>query len=355
MSDTPARLKVGFTMDFRNVTNRPWREYWEDCLWLMCEAEALGFDYVMVQEHFFTADGYAPSVPVFLALLAQRTSRVRIGSYIYILPLHHAALLAQETAVLDQLSGGRLDVTVGSGHRALEYRALGYSEKTRPSRMEEGLTVLKQAWTQSPLTFHGKYHNLDNLVIEPRPLQQPHPPLWVAATTPKAASRAGRFGANLHGASVGADFYNAYLAGLAEAGVSREDVRISNPMSITVTDDNPDAVWQRNRPLYFERWDFYRRIRTEMGDPDISFTEEPQPEAYRDFELIGDPDLVLESLRGMFAAAPLTDLVHSGPAGGLDLRGEAYTSLRLFAEKVLPEVQSWPAIRPWSADNQATG
>ncbi|HTY49875.1 MAG TPA: LLM class flavin-dependent oxidoreductase [Steroidobacteraceae bacterium] len=353
MSGTPERVKVGFTMDFRNVANRPWREYWEDCLWLMREAEALGFDYVMTQEHFFTADGYAPSVPIFLALLAERTRRVRIGSYIYILPLHHAALLAQETAVLDHLSEGRLDVTVGSGHRALEYRALGYSEKTRPSRMEEGLTVLKQAWTRSPLTFHGKYHHLDNLVIQPRPLQQPHPPLWVAATTPKAAARAGRFGTSLHGASFGAEFYNAYFGGLAEAGVSRDEVRISNPMSITVTDEDPAVVWARNKSLYFDRWDFYRKIRTEMGDPDLAYTEEPQPEAYRDFELIGDPDLVLESLRRMFAASPLTDLVHSGPAGGIDLRGEAYASLRLFAEKVLPEVQSWPAIRPWPGAESA--
>jgi alkanesulfonate monooxygenase SsuD/methylene tetrahydromethanopterin reductase-like flavin-dependent oxidoreductase (luciferase family) len=340
-------IQVGFTMDFRNVANRPWREYWDDCLWLMTEAEALGFDYVMVQEHFFTADGYGPSVPVLLSLLAERTRSIRIGSYIYILPLHHAARLAQETAVLDHVTAGRLDVAVGSGHRALEYHAMGYSPKTRPSRMEEGLMVLKKAWTERPFTFHGRYYDLDEIVVTPEPLQQPHPPLWVAATTLAAAARAGRFGAHLHGAAVGAEFYGAYLDGLATAGVDRSAARISAPMSITITDEDPDAVWQRNLPLYFERWDFYRRIRAEMGDPDLAYTEAPSPEAYRDFELIGSPAQVIATLKAMCDAAPLTDIIHSGPAGGIDIRGEAYESLRRFAEEVLPELKSWPGIRPW--------
>ncbi|MBW2426660.1 MAG: LLM class flavin-dependent oxidoreductase, partial [Deltaproteobacteria bacterium] len=118
-------MDVGLTLDFRNppFRRRPWRELWEDGLWLLTEAEALGFDYVLVQEHFFTDDGYAPSMPVFLALLAERTERLRIGSYLSILPLHHPAQLAQEMAVLDHLCGGRLDVTVGIGHRLAEYLA----------------------------------------------------------------------------------------------------------------------------------------------------------------------------------------------------------------------------------------
>src|SRR5215469_651474 len=214
-------MDVGFTMDFRNLSGRPWREHWADCLWLLVQSEAMGFDYVMVQEHFCTHDGYGPSVPVFLTLLAERTSTIRIGSYAYVLPLHNAAMLAQETAVLDHLSNGRLDVTVGAGHRPLEYRLMGYSPKTRPSRMQEGLDVLRLAWTERPFSYHGRYYELDDVTVNPPPLQQPHPPLWVGATAPAAAHRAGRAGANLRSASVGGDFYGAYIAGLAEAGVDR--------------------------------------------------------------------------------------------------------------------------------------
>jgi len=334
-------MKLGFTMDFRNPLGRPWRQHWEDCLWLMCEAEAMGFDYLMVQEHFFTRDGYAPSVPVFLSQLATRTSCARIGSYLYVLPLHHAGLLAQETAVLDHLCEGRLDVTVGSGHRPAEYRALGYSPKSRPSRMEEGLDVLKLAWTERPFSYSGRHYDLRDIEVRPEPLQQPHPPLWVGASAPAGAERAGRHGANLHGVAVDPAFYEAYARGLDQAGVNPSTVRISNPWSVTVTDEDPSHVWERNKTRYFDRWDFYRVIRAEMGDPDLEYGLAPSEEAYRDFELIGDADTVLATLRSLTEHTPLTDIVHSGPAAGIDIRGEAYADLTRFADRVMPELKTW--------------
>ena len=333
-------MKVGFTMDFRNVRGEPWNEFWQDRLWLMLQAEAMGFDYLLVQEHFFTADGYGPSVPIFLTLLAQRTKSVRIGSYTYVLPLHHAAQLAQETAVLDHLSEGRLDVCVGAGHRAAEYEALGFSPKTRPSRMEEGLDVLKLAWTERPFSYHGRYYDLKNITVTPEPCQRPHPPLWVAATSAAAAERAGRHGAHLHGASVDPEFHAAYFRGLATAGKDKSQTRISNPWSITVTDEKPDRVWERNKQLYLQRWDFYRTIRAGMGDLDIKYGL-PPAENYRDNELIGDADFVLQTLRGFVNALPLTDIVHAGPAGGIPIRTEAYLSLKAFADRVLPELKRW--------------
>jgi alkanesulfonate monooxygenase SsuD/methylene tetrahydromethanopterin reductase-like flavin-dependent oxidoreductase (luciferase family) len=333
-------MKVGFTIDFRNPNHEPWRDFWEDRLWLMVEAEAMGFDYLLVQEHFFVADGYGPSVPIFLTLLAERTRRARIGSYTYVLPQHHAAQLAQETAVLDHLCGGRLDVCVGAGHRPLEYHALGLSLKTRPSRMEEGLEVLKLAWTQRPFDYHGRYYDLKNITVAPEPLQRPHPPLWVAATSAPAAERAGRHGAHLHGVGVDPDFHAAYFRGLDSAGIDRRQMRISSPWSITVTDENPQAVWERNKQRYLERWDFYRVIRQEMGDQPLTYGL-PSAEAYRGNELIGDAGTVLQTLRELTRSLPLTDIVHSGPAGGISIREEAYPSLKAFADKVLPEIKRW--------------
>jgi alkanesulfonate monooxygenase SsuD/methylene tetrahydromethanopterin reductase-like flavin-dependent oxidoreductase (luciferase family) len=334
-------MRVAFTIDFRNTLGEPWKELWEDRLWLFQQAEAMGFDTLLVQEHLATRDGYAPSIPVFLALLAERTKRARIGSYTYVLPLHNAVRLAQETAVLDHLSDGRLDVCVGSGHRAFEYQLLGYSPKTRPSRMEEGLEVLKRAWTERPFSYHGRYHDLDDVCVTPEPRQQPHPPLWVAATAPPAAERAGRHGAHLHGAAVDAEFHAAYFRGLEAAGIDRSTMRISNPWSITVTDENPDTVWARHEQHYFDRWDFYRQIRTEMGDPDLDYGLAPTPEAYRDFELIGDADTVIGTLQPLVSSMPLTDLVHAGPAGGISIRDEYYATLKRFAEDVLPVVKGW--------------
>jgi alkanesulfonate monooxygenase SsuD/methylene tetrahydromethanopterin reductase-like flavin-dependent oxidoreductase (luciferase family) len=312
----------------------------------MQQAEAMGFDYLSIQEHFFTDDGYAPSVPIFLTALIERTKTVRLGSYTYILPLHHAAQLAQETAVLDQLSQGRLDVCVGGGHRPAEFAAWGYSPRTRPSRMEEGLTVLKLAWTQRPFSFTGKHYDIKDLVVTPEPFQAPHPPLWVAATSPAAAERAGRHGAHLHGAADSAEFYAAYFKGLAQSGLEPRDARISTGWSVTVTDEKPQAVWERNRELYFERWHFYTLIRQQMGDAALHERGQrgvaSSPEDYRSGELIGDADTVLAALRRRKDAAPwLTDFVHAGPAGGIDIRGEAYPSLKKFAQEVMPVIKTW--------------
>lgn len=334
-------MRVGFTIDFRNPRGEPWKQLWEDRLWLFQQAEAMGFDYLLVQEHFATRDGYAPSIPIFLGLLAERTSTARIGSYTYVLPLHNAVQLAQETAVLDHLSDGRLDVTIGAGHRAFEYRTLGLNPKTRPSRMEEGVDVLRLAWTERPFSFHGKYHDLDEVYVTPPPLQQPHPPLWFAATAPAAAERAGRKGAHLHGAAVDPEFHAAYRRGLESIGLDIADMRISNPWSITVTSDSPAAVWERNQDLYYDRWDFYRQIRLEMGDPDLEYGLPPGPEAYRDFELIGDADTVISTVRSLVDQLPLTDIVHAGPAGGLSIRDEVYPSLKRFADEVLPTFHDW--------------
>jgi len=336
-------VQIGFSLDFRNAPERrrPWKEFWEDGLWLMQEAEAMGFDSLMVQEHFFQPDGYAPSLPIFLTLLAERTQRARIGAYIYVLPLHNPAQLAQETAVLDHLCEGRLDVGVGIGHSAAEYRAFGLDPRQRPSRMEEALEVLRLGWSGEPFDYHGRHFDFDSISVQPTPLQSPHPPLWIGATTAVAAERAGRHGLHLHAATGDPQVTAAYRRALAEAGHDPSAFRVSNSWSITATLEDPETVWRRNRELYVYRWDFYRRIRSEMGDPDLDYGLEAQTDAYRQNELIGNPRQILDAIEPMVASLGLTDIVVFGPASGIDLRTEGYASLKLFAEEVLPVLKTW--------------
>ncbi len=333
-------MLVGLTSDFRNPLRRPWRELWEDDIGLMVQVEDLGFDYVLVQEHFFTGDGYAPSIPVFLALLAERTSRIRIGSNLSILPLHHPAQLAQEMAVIDQFSGGRLEVTVGLGHRLAEYEALGIERSDGPGRLEEGIEVLRRCWGPDPVSFEGEHFALRDLGIQPKPLQGPHPPLWVGATRPKAAARAGRLGTHLRASSNDAAFYDAYAEGLAQSGIDPSTMRVARSWSITATHEDPEEVWRRNEALYFERWDFYRRVRAEAGIPALQAGGQDASSSYRDFEIIGSPDFLLEELDRLASQFPITDIVISGPAAGIP-REEAAESLALFAEEVLPTVKTW--------------
>lgn len=341
--DEEVGMRVSLTLEMRQSPHRrqSWRELWDDVLWTFTEAERLGFDGLLVQEHFFTPDGYGPSVPIFLSTLIERTTTARLGSYVYVAPLHHPLALAQETAVLDQLSGGRLDVGIGIGHRVAEYAAFGYNPRTRPSRMDEAIELLKLGWAGEPIEYRGPYHQIEGLQVQPTPAQQPHPPLWVAATTVAAATRAGRYGANLAGASVDPAVHDAYHRARAAAGFPVGAARVSNPWSITVTDEDPEKVWQRNAKHYFHRWDYYRRIRAEYGDPDLDYGLQPSPEQYRANELIGSADFVLETLQPIARDLGLTDLVLFGPHPGIDLRTEGHEALCRFAEEVLPTVHTW--------------
>lgn len=339
-------MRASLTLDFRNAPQwrRPWREFWEDCLYLLTEGEAMGYHSLLMQEHFFTDDGYGPSVPIFLAVLAERTKTIRLGSWIHVLALHNPAKLAQETAVLDHLSGGRLDVGLALGHRATEYRTFQMSEKTRRSRFEEGFEILKKAWTERPFSHDGKYYKIDNIVIEPGPLQLPHPPVWIGATTPAAAARAGRLGAHLYAGTTDPEAFRVYREELAKAGHNPADFRTAMSLSLTMTKEHPDKVWERIREHSFYKWDLYRRIREELGDPMLSVGTAGSvidPESYRANEVIGDKDLVLETIRQMKDDLDLTDIILFGAHPGLSLRGEIYETQKMFAEEVLPVIASW--------------
>ncbi|HVW45169.1 MAG TPA: LLM class flavin-dependent oxidoreductase [Amycolatopsis sp.] len=339
-------MKVGFTLDFRNppAHRLPWKQLWDDNLFLLTEAERLGFDSLLVQEHFFTDDGYGPSMPVFLALLAERTTHARIGSWIYVLPLHNPLQLAQETAVLDHLCGGRLDVGIGAGHRAQEYRTFNVSEKQRPSRMEEGIELLRRGWSGETIEHHGKYYDVTRLQVQPTPLQQPHPPLWVGATARPAFERAARHGLNVYAGGGDPADHAAYWRVLEDSGFDPADHRVALALSITVTDEDPEEVWRRNEEHYVYRWDFYRRIRAELGDKDIVLGAQEgiaAGDVYRGNELIGTPETVLNTIAALKEQLRFTDLVLLGPAAGIELRGEGLRGVERFAQDVLPMLHKW--------------
>src|SRR5699024_7830820 len=170
----------------------------------------------------------------------------------------------------------------------------------------------------------------------PQPLQP-----GSAATTAARAQRAGGPGATPAGAPVGPAGHEAYQAALEAAGHGRGSTRVSNPWSITVTDENPDLVWERNKHHYHYRWDYYRKIRAEFGDPDLEYGLEPSPEAYRAHELLGSADGVLEALGPHVTSLGLTDVVLFGPHPGIDLRTQGIETLQKFAEEVLPTLKTW--------------
>lgn len=158
-------------------------------------AEALGFSYYHIAEHHLTPLDLAPSPSVFLAALAQATSRIRLGSGVLCLPLYHPVRLVQELCMLDNLSGGRLDIGVGRGIRATEHQWFGVAQDEVQGRFNETLAIMLDAFTTGRIDHHGTYYNFDGLTLDVQPLQQPHPPLWYAG----GAETAGQYGFNFLG------------------------------------------------------------------------------------------------------------------------------------------------------------
>lgn len=160
----------------------------------MCnEAEKFGFDFGTVGQHRFTPDTIDSSAPlVTLAAIASRTSSLRLCTNILLLPVYNPVEVAEQVAVLDEISGGRVILGVGLGYR--EYEFLGADYKARAARMEEAIIVLRQAWSGEALDFAGAHFQVSGVQVAPRPIQQGGPPIWVGAQAKPAIMRAARMG-----------------------------------------------------------------------------------------------------------------------------------------------------------------
>lgn len=156
-------------------------------------AEECGFDTVTIGHHHFMPGNLADPL-TFLATVAARTSTVRVGTGIFQLPIHNPVRVAEQVATIDVLSGGRVSLGVGLGWWPLEYQVMGSDFATRGARMEEALTILKHVWTTGSTGFDGRFWSFPDLTVHPRPVQSPHPPLWVAGVADAAVDRAARLG-----------------------------------------------------------------------------------------------------------------------------------------------------------------
>jgi alkanesulfonate monooxygenase SsuD/methylene tetrahydromethanopterin reductase-like flavin-dependent oxidoreductase (luciferase family) len=162
------------------------------------EAEALGFWATFLTEHHFTGAGQISAPLQVLTAIAMRTTRLRLGTAVMVLAWQNPAMLAEQAATLDVVSGGRLELGIGKGYRATEFSGFAMPMEEADGRFDEALSVLKRAFTSNERFSHrGKFWRLDDVLVEPQPVQRPHPPLWMAAGTPPSIRKAAALGCNL--------------------------------------------------------------------------------------------------------------------------------------------------------------
>lgn len=174
--------------DHLDDSGLPLSRHFEERLKLIEAYDRAGYYAYHLAEHHNTPLGYAPSPSVFLAAVAQRTRRIRLGALVYILPAHHPLRLAEEICMLDHLSRGRLEVGVGRGASPHELAYFGVDPEQAPAMYVEAYNVIRQALTASEVNFSGKYYRFENVPIEMRPAQLPHPPFWYAVPVPDGAA-----------------------------------------------------------------------------------------------------------------------------------------------------------------------
>jgi len=156
-------------------------------------AEKVNFESAWISEHHFLDDGYCPSPAVTAAAMAAVTTRIRIGSAGIILPLHNPLKVAEDAAVVDNISNGRFNLGVVLGYRKEEYEGMGVPMKERPSRMDEGIEVLEKALSGEKFSYEGRRYKFENAKLTPKPVQNPIP-VYIGAFEEPAIRRAGRFG-----------------------------------------------------------------------------------------------------------------------------------------------------------------
>jgi alkanesulfonate monooxygenase SsuD/methylene tetrahydromethanopterin reductase-like flavin-dependent oxidoreductase (luciferase family) len=246
-------VKLGVYFDLRNPPG--WRQDWARLYSFtleMCEeAERLGADSAWFSEHHLFEDGYLPQPLTFAAAAAARTRRLRVGTAVLIAPLRRAIHLAEEAAVVDILSDGRLDLGLGAGYRQPEFDAYATALGDRYLATDQIVLDLRRAWAEGRVT--------------PPPRQSPVP-IWLGYNGPRGALRAGRLGTGL--LSLSPDLLAPYRQGLRDAGLDQNAARMSGVINLWVSPD-PERDWPMVARHHAYEWDSYRRYMVEgTGRPD---------------------------------------------------------------------------------------
>jgi alkanesulfonate monooxygenase SsuD/methylene tetrahydromethanopterin reductase-like flavin-dependent oxidoreductase (luciferase family) len=302
------------------------------------DAEELGFASIFLVEHHFTGGGQISASLNLLSYLAACTTRMRLGTAVVVLPWHNPVLLAEQVATLDVLSGGRVDFGIGRGYRKIEFEQFCIPMEEAQERHNECLEVMLKAWnTPGRFSHHGKRWQFKDIVVEPAPVQQPHPPLWMAAGTPGGISYVASSNYNLlldqlAAVDEAAERVRIYLDGLAARGLPRDAARVgvTRALHIITTESERAKAMERRREVVKSIGDLARRPGT-AGPPSYADTENVADDA----ALIGTPEEIVEKLR-LLAARGIDYVLLSNAS-------PTRKTLEVFAKEILPHVGHVPA------------
>ena len=340
------RIGLGlFTGQIPAGSERTFAQEYRDVIEMARIAETLGFDSVWVSEHHGSSDGYLPSLLPMLAALAAATDRVQLGTGVVLTPFHHPLRLAEDAAVVDQISGGRLILGLGLGWREEEFRMFGVPAKERVRRTVETVDILRKAWTGDRFSHDGRAFQLDDVRVTPRPAQDPGPPIYLGGMVEASIKRAGLLGDGYIRSRGDLDSTKQALS-WAEEG-AREGGKDGAALGFALLQNA--FVWDQG-----EAWDVVRdgaahqlgvyegwRAGTDTPEQPELKVMPPDEGKLRMMTPAGDPHEVTRALRPLieaFASREEFHLVIRLHYPGMD-RDTAARSIELFAAEVLPALK----------------
>ena len=327
---------------------------YDSALEQMLAAEALGYHSVWIAEHHFNDYGLCPAPPVLAAFIAARTTTLRLGMGVSLLPLHHPVDLAESLAVLDVVSGGRLDVGIGRGGTLQDYETFQSDRADARARVEEGIALIQQSWSGAPFDFQGRFHSAQGVHVRPRPVQRPHPPLFIACNSEDSVRSAARLGLpTLSSFFVPVDElqrrHRLYRELAREAGRSPGEIEALEAQSwgmrvVHVAPSREEALRAIEAPFmgYQQKMAVLRSDSAGGSVPDSFDRSLLRLRSFQEYlatgwTLLGTADEVREGLQQYLEATGYRRVLLLMALPGLDT-ALALRSMRLFAEKVAPAV-----------------
>jgi len=317
-------------------------------------AEKLGYDEVWLTEHHFSQYGRA-AVPSLAAQAIARTSRIRVGAAIVVLPFHHPVRVAEDWATLDHMSHGRIDVGIGRGNQPAEFKGFGVPMDEAEERFCEALEIIRLAWSEERFSYHGRFWQIPEIEVLPKPYTKPHPPLWQAAlsdyTVQKVIDRGinGMIGPYLCPyETLKSNYFDVWNRLRSESG--RSDLRMTHNEFVYVGENDAQVkadiedkimwyirtaakIWgERDRSRVAAQYANYNDILEWLEV--VSFEE-----VYESLGMFGTPDAVAEKVRWMRDVGGVEQLMNFMWFGGLE-QDKVTRNMTLFAEEVMPQFQS---------------
>jgi alkanesulfonate monooxygenase SsuD/methylene tetrahydromethanopterin reductase-like flavin-dependent oxidoreductase (luciferase family) len=338
-------MEFGTFLLMQSPSARSSQEIYARGLEIAQAAETLGFRNVWLAEHHFSTYGYL-SRPVQLATyIAAKTTRLRVGTAVIVVPLHHPLVIAEEIATLDLLSGGRLDVGLGRGYQPYEFERFGLELENGRARWEESIDVLLKALGGQPFSYEGKLFRIPETSVFPQPVQQPLPPVWITAQSPESVEAAVRRGFNLLTGGFGipiertAEFRRLFDRLVAE-------VRPPHPLLVGVQRAVyvADSLAEARAAAEEARWNMrvtlslrhrYERVEHGRAIP-VPAPKEPDLDDLLDrFLVIGTPDTCIRQIRRIRDLVGISHFNCSFWFGDLE-QARVLRSMERFAREVMP-------------------